>query len=86
MNQKRAVIERFIEKNLLDGVAMELSSGALARASGLAQDLADVTGQIKETLGDEALDAEANLDAQYQKTLRRGRFHLPVPVVFSCKR
>ncbi len=65
MNQKRTVIERFIEKDLLDGVAMELSSGALAHESGLAQQLADVTTQIKENLGDEALDAEGNLDAQW---------------------
>lgn len=74
MNQKRAVIERFIEKDLLDSVAMELSSGALAHESGLAQQLADVTVQIKENFGDEALDAEGNLDAQYQKTKRGNQY------------
>ena len=70
MNHKRAVIERFIEKDLLDGVAMELTSGALAEESGLAQQLTEVAAQIKENFGDEALDAEGNLAAQYYQTPR----------------
>jgi adenine-specific DNA-methyltransferase len=68
MNQKRAVIERFIEKDLLDGVAKELSSGALARESRLVEEFADVTAQIKGVLGEEALDPEGNLDPQYHYT------------------
>ncbi len=70
MNHKRAVIERFIEKDLLDGVAMELTSGALAEESGLAQQLTEVAAQIKENFGDKALDAEGNLAAQYHQTPR----------------
>jgi adenine-specific DNA-methyltransferase len=70
MNHKRAVIEQFIEKDLLDGVAMELTSGALAEESGLAQQLTEVAAQIKENFGDEALDAEGNLTAQYHQTPR----------------
>ncbi len=70
MNHKRAVIEQFIEKDLLDGVAMELTSGALAEESGLAQQLTEVAAQIKENFGEEALDAEGNLAAQYQQTPR----------------
>lgn len=70
MNHKRAVIERFIEKDLLDGVAIELTSGALAEESGLAQQLTEVAAQIKENFGDEALDAEGNLAAQYHQTPR----------------
>lgn len=61
MNQKRAVIERFIEKDLLDGVAAELSSGALALESGLAQQLEEVKTKIRENFGEDALDAEGNL-------------------------
>ena len=61
MNQKRAVIERFIEKDLLAGVAAELSTGALAAESGLAQQLEEVTAKIRENFGDDALDAEGNL-------------------------
>lgn len=65
MNQKRAIIEQFIEKDLLDVVAKELTTGALAQEAGLAQQLVDVTAQIKENIGDEALDAEGNLAAEY---------------------
>ena len=61
MNQKRAVIERFIEKDLLDGVATELSSGALAMESGLAQQLEEVKAKIRENFGEDAMDAEGNL-------------------------
>jgi adenine-specific DNA-methyltransferase len=68
MNQKRAVIDRFIEKDLLDGVAAELSSGALAQESNLAQEFADITAQVKGYLGEQALDAEGNLDPQYHYT------------------
>lgn len=70
MNQKRGVIEKFIEKDLLDGVAVELTTGALAQESGLAQQLAEVSVQIKENFGDEALDAEGNLAKEYQATPR----------------
>ena len=74
MNQKRAVIEKFIEKDLLDGVAAGLASGALAQESGLAQQLAEVTAQIKENLGEDALDAEGNLDPKYASTPRGKRY------------
>jgi adenine-specific DNA-methyltransferase len=70
MNQKRDVINKFIEKDLLDGVAVELTTGALAQESGLAQQLAEVSAQIKENFGDEALDAEGNLAKEYQTTPR----------------
>jgi len=65
MNHKRAVIEQFIETDLVKGIAKELASGALAQEAGLAQQLAEVTAQIKENIGDEALDAEGNLAAEY---------------------
>ena len=68
MNQKRAVIEQFIETDLVKGIAKELKSGALAQEAGLAKQLAEVTAQIKENLGDEALDAEGNLSPQFHKT------------------
>lgn len=68
MNHKRVVIEQFIEKDLLSAVAMELSTGAIAQETGLTQQLEEVAAQIRENFGDEALDAEGNLDEQYQKT------------------
>lgn len=70
MNQKRAVVERFIEKDLLAGVATELSCGALAEQSGLAQQLAEVKAQILENFGDDALDVEGTLAAEYRNTPR----------------
>ncbi len=75
INQKRAVIERFIEKDLLDGVAMELSSGSLAQESALAQQLAEVAAQIKENIEEDAIDAEGNLDPKHHGT-KRGKQYL----------
>ncbi len=68
MNHKRAVIERFIDKELPEIVAKEITSGALKRESGLAQELAEVTKQIKDNFGEDAVDAEGSLDARYHGT------------------
>ena len=68
MNHKRSVIEKFIEKDLLDKVSVELVAGALAQQSTLADELAETVEQIKDKLGLEALDAEGNLDPTYEKT------------------
>lgn len=70
MNHKRAAIEQFIDKDLLNGVAMELTSGSLAHESSLAQQLTEVAEQIKENFGEEAIDAEGNLDEKYSGTPR----------------
>jgi len=61
MNQRRSIIERFIERDLLDGVAAELSTGALAMESGLAQQLEEVKAKIRDNFGEDALDTEGNL-------------------------
>lgn len=68
MNHKRDVIEKFIEKDLLNGVEKELSSGALAHESGLAQQLAELAAQIKENIADDAIDAEGNLNEKHNDT------------------
>src|SRR4030042_4430877 len=68
MNHKREVIEKFIEKDLLDGVEKELSSGALAHESGLAQQLTELAAQIKENIADDAIDAEGNLNEKHNDT------------------
>ncbi|WP_306535086.1 site-specific DNA-methyltransferase [Geobacter sp.] len=70
MNHKRAVIDRFIEKDLLDAVAMELSIGAMAQETGLVHQLEEVAAQIRENFGAEALDAEGNLGEAYRQTPR----------------
>jgi adenine-specific DNA-methyltransferase len=51
MNQKRAAIENFIEKDLLDAVTKEVSSGALAHESDLADQLKQLTARIREDFG-----------------------------------
>lgn len=68
MNQKRAVIEQFIEKDLLQGVEKELSSGALGQESLSAKELAAVSVQIRENFGPDALDADGVLIEQYRAT------------------
>ena len=61
MNQKREVIERFIGKDLLDGVAKELKSGALAQDAASSKELSKCKRRLVKTYGDDAFDAEGNL-------------------------
>lgn len=68
MNHKRAVIENFIEKDLMIAVTQGLEAGALAQQSTLADRLAKTVKQVKDKLGSEALDAEGTLDPIYEKT------------------
>ena len=68
MNHKRAVIEQFIDKDLLDAVSKELSSGAIALESGLVLQMEEVSAQIRENFGFEALVAEGDLSDTYCKT------------------
>jgi adenine-specific DNA-methyltransferase len=68
MNHKRAVIEQFIEKDLLNAVSEELQKGALAQEAHAAERLAELSAQIKDTLGADSLDAEGNLSPNYAAT------------------
>ncbi len=61
MNHKRAVIERFIEKDLIQGLDKELKRGAHAEQADLARQLEEATAKIRENFGNDALDAEGNL-------------------------
>jgi len=61
MNHKRAVIERFIETDLIKGLDEELKRGAHAEEAELAQRLTEASAKIRENFGDDALDAEGNL-------------------------
>ena len=61
MNHKRAVIERFIETDLIKGLDEELKRGAHAEEADLARQLAEASAKIRENYGDDALDAEGNL-------------------------
>ncbi|MEI6493520.1 MAG: site-specific DNA-methyltransferase, partial [Verrucomicrobiota bacterium] len=73
MNQKRAVVEQFIEKDLLDGVAKALGTGAVKDEADLRRQFDELANKIHEEFDDEdegtsALDAEGNLAAQFHKT------------------
>lgn len=61
MNHKRAVIERFIETDLIRGLDQELKRGAHAEEAELARQLAEATAKIRENFGEDALDAEGSL-------------------------
>ena len=60
MNYKREAIEKFIAEQLPGVVAEELNSGALADQAQIAEEMAEVAQQIKEMLGEDALDAHGN--------------------------
>ena len=68
MNYKRDVIEKFISTDLSKIISDELDRGALADQSQAAEELADTAGQITETLGRDALDADGNLADAYKGT------------------
>lgn len=80
MNQKRAVIEQFIEKDLLEGVAKELGSGALKDEAALRREFDILTAKIREELENEpgeAIDADGNLAEQFH-TSKIGKQYLSV--------
>lgn len=68
MNHKHAVIEQFIEKDLLNAVSEELHKETLAQEANAAERLVEITAQIKDTLGADALDVEGNLSPNYAGT------------------
>ncbi|MFC1926401.1 site-specific DNA-methyltransferase, partial [Chloroflexota bacterium] len=68
MNFKRDTIERFIQKDLIEAVDKELTSGMLASQSQAASELKEVVAQIRETLGETALNGDSSLDESYHGT------------------
>jgi len=75
MNQKRAVIERFIAEDLPRDIAEELRSGALAEQGQAQKILAEARRKVMDALGEEALDAQGNLAEKYRDT-KAGREYL----------
>ena len=65
MNYKRDVIKKFIIQDLPRTVSEELDRGALADQSQAAEELQEVTKQINETLGRDAIDVDGNLVEKY---------------------
>jgi len=68
MNFKRDAIERFIKEDLIEAVDKELSSGMLASQSQAALELKEVAAQIRETLGETALNGDGSLEEAYHGT------------------
>ena len=68
MNYKRDVLEKFISEDLPGFVDKELDRGNLAEQSEIAGKLEEVTGQIRGTLGPDALDYDGNLAEVYHDT------------------
>ncbi|OFV84724.1 MAG: hypothetical protein A2W26_13645 [Acidobacteria bacterium RBG_16_64_8] len=75
LSYKRAAVEAFIEKDLPESIAAALRSGALAEQSALAQQLRELADQVRENLGEDALDGDGNLAARHHDT-RLGRRYL----------
>ncbi len=67
MNLKRDVIERFIVEDLPGFVRDELNTGALAVQAQVATDLEETAQQIRNTLAQDAIDADGNL-VRFQDT------------------
>jgi len=68
MNHKREAIERFISEDLPQAITEELRRGALADQAQAAEELDEVRQQIKQTLGESALDPDGNLAEAYHTT------------------
>ena len=68
MNQKRDLIEQFIEKDLLDAVGKELKKGALREQGDLADQIGTLAARIREDIADDAIDADGRLAEAHGKT------------------
>jgi adenine-specific DNA-methyltransferase len=68
MNFKRDAIDKFIEKDLIETVGKELSSGILGQQTQAALELDKLVTEVKAKLGDDAIDGDGILDAGYRKT------------------
>jgi adenine-specific DNA-methyltransferase len=77
MGQKRTVIEEFIDRELLAEIDAALRTGPLRQESQAAAQMAELAAQIRETLADDAIDADGNLNPSFEMT-KLGRDYLAV--------
>ena len=68
MNFKRDAIEDFVQKDLVEAVSQELSTGILASQGQATAELSDLANQISETLGPKALNGDGRLNEMFQET------------------
>jgi len=67
LNLKREQIENFLKKDLPKAVSAELEKGALAEQSLAAKELKEVIKQVKDNLGEDAIDPDGNLAESFHK-------------------
>jgi len=77
LGQKRGVVEKFINEQLVDAISAELNSGALRQEAGIAAQIADLAAQIRENIADDAIDAAGNLATSHHGT-KLGRQYLAI--------
>ena len=68
MNHKRAVIEEFIENDLLALVTEEIASGALAGQSEAAGELATARREVREAFGPNAITGDGEIESRFRET------------------
>ena len=76
MNQKRAMIEAFIEKDLIESVSKELKKSALKEQGELVGQMEALAEKIREDIADDAIDADGSILNFKRKQL--GRSQLPI--------
>ncbi len=75
MNHKRGAVEEFIQDGLAKAVDDALRGGAVDRQADQAEELRRKTDQVKENLGEYAVDSKGELDERYHDT-RIGKEYL----------
>ncbi len=75
LGQKREVVEKFINEQLVDVINAELNSGALKQEAGLAERIAELAERIRENIAEDAIDAAGVLDDAHRET-KLGRQYL----------
>lgn len=68
MNRRRDVIEHFVTVELPQAITDELNSGAQGEQGRLKNKLVETARQVRDALGDAALDADGNLAEAYHAT------------------
>ncbi len=76
MNHKRDAIEKFITEKLPNAVAAELDSGPLFQQAQASAAVEQAERQIKETLGDTAIDAAGDVIPAYHDAPVARAYHV----------
>jgi adenine-specific DNA-methyltransferase len=68
MNQKRAAIEKFIDRDLIDGVEKEFGKVSGSNKEAIRKDLEAIRGEIRSTFGEGAINANDAFSATFSST------------------